>query len=187
MIGVRILGLSPICTYGLEQFLKTQSGIEVLSGQGESTSDRSVAVVGCSPYPGDSVELPIPAPESATLIIADPADPCTADQYVHAGALGFVYSNAPLTTILDGIQHVAYGQRFVAAATAEELSADGLPLGLSRREYEVLKYIAQGRTHDQTARLLGISRHTVDTYIKRVRRKLGLGNKAQLARAAMLV
>ncbi|MFD6247053.1 helix-turn-helix transcriptional regulator, partial [Streptomyces roseolus] len=60
---------------------------------------------------------------------------------------------------------------------------DGMPL--SARERQVLHMLAQGLTHDQTARRLGISRHTVDTYVKRVRGKLGLGNKAELVRAAM--
>jgi tRNA G26 N,N-dimethylase Trm1 len=33
--------------------------------------------------------------------------------------------------------------------------------------------------------LAGISHHTVDTCVKRIRVKLGVGNKAQLARAAL--
>src|SRR3712207_8718729 len=33
---------------------------------------------------------------------------------------------------------------------------------------------------------LGISRHTVDSYVKRIRAKLGVGNKAELTRVALL-
>jgi DNA-binding NarL/FixJ family response regulator len=57
---------------------------------------------------------------------------------------------------------------------------------LSDREEEVLRQISEGLTHGQIARRLGISRHTVDTYVKRVRAKLGVGNKAELTRAAVL-
>ncbi|MDF6040983.1 helix-turn-helix transcriptional regulator [Streptomyces sp. JH14] len=56
---------------------------------------------------------------------------------------------------------------------------------LSQREEQVLDFIAEGLTHAQTARGLGISQHTVDTYVKRIRSKLGAGNKAELARLAM--
>jgi two-component system invasion response regulator UvrY len=57
---------------------------------------------------------------------------------------------------------------------------------LSKRERQVLRSIGEGFTHDQTARRLGISPHTVDTYVKRVRGKLRIGNKAELARAALM-
>lgn len=40
-------------------------------------------------------------------------------------------------------------------------------------------------THDQVARRVGISRHTVDSYVKRVRSKFGVGNKAELTRIAL--
>lgn len=56
---------------------------------------------------------------------------------------------------------------------------------LSLREQQVLDCIADGYTHGQIARHLGISRHTVDTYVKRIRGKLKLGNKAELTRAAV--
>ena len=44
-------------------------------------------------------------------------------------------------------------------------------VSLSPREEEVLRYIASGCTHDQVARRIGVSRHTVDTYVKRLRIK----------------
>ncbi|MEU2246980.1 LuxR C-terminal-related transcriptional regulator [Streptomyces sp. NPDC019224] len=59
------------------------------------------------------------------------------------------------------------------------------PGRLSPREREVLDLIADGFTHAQTARRLGISRHTVDTHVKRIRSKSGVGNKADMVRLAM--
>jgi DNA-binding CsgD family transcriptional regulator len=57
---------------------------------------------------------------------------------------------------------------------------------LSPREREVLHHIARGHTHAEAADLAGISRHTVDTYVKRIKEKLGVGNKAEMTRAAVL-
>ena len=57
---------------------------------------------------------------------------------------------------------------------------------LSEREEQVLRQIARGLTHGQIATRLGISPHTVDTYVKRIRAKLEVGNKAELTRAALL-
>jgi DNA-binding CsgD family transcriptional regulator len=61
------------------------------------------------------------------------------------------------------------------------------PEMLSRRERETLSYIARGFTHQQTATRMGVSKATVDTYVARVRAKLNLGNKAELAIAALRV
>jgi len=63
-------------------------------------------------------------------------------------------------------------------------AADRSAAGLSPREQQVLRFIASGMTHGQVARRIGISQHTVDTYVKRVRSKFGIGNKAELTRIA---
>lgn len=57
---------------------------------------------------------------------------------------------------------------------------------LSPRELEVLRYIATGLIHSQIATRLSISPHTVDTYVKRIRAKMGVGNKAELTRIALI-
>jgi DNA-binding CsgD family transcriptional regulator len=56
---------------------------------------------------------------------------------------------------------------------------------LSPREREVLRWISGGMTHGQTATRMRITKATVDTYVERIRRKLGAGNKADLTRAAV--
>jgi DNA-binding CsgD family transcriptional regulator len=50
---------------------------------------------------------------------------------------------------------------------------------------ETLSLIAREFTQAQVATRMGVGPATVDTYIKRIRRKLGPGNKAHLARLAM--
>lgn len=46
---------------------------------------------------------------------------------------------------------------------------------LSKRELQVLSHVARGYTHGPIATRLGISTHTVETYVKRIRAKLGVG------------
>ncbi|MGI5429084.1 response regulator transcription factor [Streptomyces sp. CA-179760] len=72
-----------------------------------------------------------------------------------------------------------------AAARDTPGTPDGGGFALSARERQVLRLIADGYTHDQTARRLGLSPHTVHTYVKRAKGKLGLGNKAELTRAVL--
>ncbi|MFG2874158.1 response regulator transcription factor [Streptomyces sp. NPDC048337] len=56
---------------------------------------------------------------------------------------------------------------------------------LAPREQEALRHIAAGCTYLQTARLMGLSKHTVDAYLRRIRAKLGINTTAELTRLAI--
>ncbi|MET9959878.1 helix-turn-helix transcriptional regulator [Streptomyces sp. NPDC006326] len=56
---------------------------------------------------------------------------------------------------------------------------------LAPREREALRHIAAGRTYLQTARHMGVSRHTVDAYLRRIRAKLNAHTTADLTRLAV--
>ncbi|GIH15703.1 hypothetical protein Raf01_38750 [Rugosimonospora africana] len=62
----------------------------------------------------------------------------------------------------------------------------GLLNTLSEREREALAYVAAGYTHQQTASRMRVAKSTVDTFIARIRTKLGVGNKAELTALALL-
>ncbi|MGW4049060.1 response regulator transcription factor [Streptomyces sp. NPDC004721] len=59
------------------------------------------------------------------------------------------------------------------------------PAALAPREREALQHIAAGLTYMQTARRMGLSKHTVDAYLRRIRAKLGISNTAELTRLAV--
>ena len=67
--------------------------------------------------------------------------------------------------------------------------ADGLAQrlrehGLTRREYEILRQVATGKTNPQIAAALGLTRNTVKTYLQRALEKLNAHNRVEaLARA----
>ena len=56
---------------------------------------------------------------------------------------------------------------------------------IAMRKQQALAYIAGGLTHQEAAARMGVSKATLDTYVTRVRTKLQLGNKAELALAAL--
>ncbi|AVH60594.1 MULTISPECIES: response regulator transcription factor [Streptomyces] len=56
---------------------------------------------------------------------------------------------------------------------------------LAPRERETLRHIAAGCTYLQTARHMGLSRHTVDAYLRRIRTKLNINSTAELTRLAI--
>jgi DNA-binding NarL/FixJ family response regulator len=56
---------------------------------------------------------------------------------------------------------------------------------LSSREIQVLKFVVEGRTSKEVARLLGVLPTTVDTYRSRVMAKLGVRDVPALVRLAI--
>lgn len=68
-----------------------------------------------------------------------------------------------------------------AATSHDEATAPAL----APRERETLRHIARGCTYLQAARHMGLSKHTVDAYLRRIRAKLNINTTAELTRTAI--
>jgi DNA-binding NarL/FixJ family response regulator len=111
----------------------------------------------------------------------------------HPAAATGVYGYLPLVTSgaeLSAAVRVVAARQYLRTvpAPAEPASPATEPPAapaLSPRERQAIELIAQGFTHHQAARRMGVAQSTLETYVKRIRGKLGVGNKAELARAAL--
>lgn len=113
---------------------------------------------------------------------------------IELGVRGLIDWSSPAKALRDAVDSVAKGGLYMSqglpvATTALPGGPTVTPLqtdvqGLTSRELEVLKALAHGMTHKEIARQLDLSKATVDTYVQRIRRKLDVGNKAQLTLAA---
>jgi DNA-binding CsgD family transcriptional regulator len=73
-----------------------------------------------------------------------------------------------------------------AAAAAETAPSTGRHLAqLSEREAEVAKLVAQGMTNRQVAERLGVAERTAEGHVERIRRKLGVRTRTQIAIAVL--
>ncbi len=95
--------------------------------------------------------------------------------------------------VLKAINSVKNGKRFISDDILELLfnhdNAEAIPLTntqkfLTKREVEILEYIAEEMTSKQIADLLLISRHTVETHKRRMMQKLKVSNTAGLIKVA---
>jgi DNA-binding NarL/FixJ family response regulator len=59
-------------------------------------------------------------------------------------------------------------------------SSPAYPAGLTTREVEVLRLVAQGLTSRQIATELSISEHTAATHVRRILKNLGLQSRSQI-------
>ncbi|MEV7390521.1 MULTISPECIES: LuxR C-terminal-related transcriptional regulator [unclassified Streptomyces] len=192
MIRIDILSNSPIYLVGLAQTLRN-SGIQVVATRSSLEEEpfwlADALIVDAEALPEDGPRYISEMAQGATVLVVNHGLPEKADAYLAAGAVSVVTRRESAERIASTIRSMAGGVTVrpgAAAAPPAEKRTAFKDLKLSGREEQVLRHISLGRTHSQIATRLGISTHTVDTYVKRIRTKLGAGNKAELTRAAML-
>ena len=120
---------------------------------------------------------------------------------IRAGARGYITKTISNDQLFESIRRVASGDAafspklagFVLDAfgstptpvdTVEQVDQDSVNM-LTKREYEVMKYIARGYTYKETATELFISMKTVESHVSSVLRKLQLSNRNELMHWAM--
>ncbi|MEW5902743.1 MAG: response regulator transcription factor [Pseudomonadota bacterium] len=109
---------------------------------------------------------------------------------LRAGAQGYLLKDQPLPQIVELLKGIAAGSPPLSPAIARKLLGHFQPAPqpeleqLTERETEVLRYIAKGMTLPETARLLGISAHTISGYVKNIYRKLNISSRAEAAMTA---
>jgi DNA-binding NarL/FixJ family response regulator len=99
-----------------------------------------------------------------------------------AGASGYLLKGATAAEIAQAIRAVAGGGSYltprVAARVVAQVNAPRRR-GLSEREREVLRWVAQGQSNKQIARHLSITERTVKFHMTSIFNKLGAENRAQ--------
>ena len=105
---------------------------------------------------------------------------------MESGASGYVLKNATREELMEAIETVMRGEKFLsldAAATVKRNEDSKIPI-ITRREKEVLLLIAEGLTNVEIAEKLFISTTTVDTHRKNLLAKFEAKNTATLIRMA---
>ena len=119
-------------------------------------------------------------------------------QSIEAGAAGYLLKDSEPARIIEEIRSLNAGgspispliarqvllrfrqKEAVPPATAPAAApADTRQRFLSAREQEVLELITKGFTYDEIARLMGVSRHTVLTFVRRIYAKLEVSSKVE--------
>ncbi|WP_232661679.1 response regulator [Pseudonocardia sp. TRM90224] len=99
-----------------------------------------------------------------------------------AGAHGALLKDAAKTDIVAALRKVLRGERVYDPRMLGGEAGSQAALarsGLTRREYEVLRLAAQGRTNPEIAESTGLARNTVKTYLQSALHKLGARNRVE--------
>src|SRR3990167_9001745 len=115
-------------------------------------------------------------------------------QALKLGALGYVLKGVGATELVELVRELAAGRSYVSPGLAGRLllamrgkgaAAEPNPLAdLSRREEDILKLVAQGRSNKEVGRELNIQEKTVKHYMTSILQKLQVRNRVEAAMLA---
>lgn len=108
------------------------------------------------------------------------------------GASGYVLKQSSFSVLREAVEAVARGEQYLDPGLADAASPGALPAPrqaearISRRECEVLRRAAAGQPNKEIADALDIAVKTVEMHKSKAMKKLGLRDRTQLIRYALL-
>lgn len=137
-------------------------------------------------------ELKQVRPSLPVLILSMHPEEQYARRAFKAGAAGYITKDSRRVELVEAVNKVIEGGKYVSPAVAERLivdlerGEDGPPHeNLSNREFEVLSLIASGKTVGEIAVLLSLSDKTISTYRARILEKMRMKTSAELTHYAI--
>ena len=111
------------------------------------------------------------------------------DEDIHralsAGARGYLLKDMMRTDLIGAIRAVHRGQRGIPAPVAARLAEHTPRIGLTPRELEVLRLVADGLSNAQIAERIGRTEGTVKVHLKNILQKLDVNDRTEAVTTAL--
>jgi two-component system, NarL family, invasion response regulator UvrY len=132
-------------------------------------------------------------PDARILVFSMHTNETLIQRVLELGATGYIAKNCTAESMLMAVHSVKSGKTFIDPQLASDLIANltrgkilEKPLDiLTRREFQIFKLIAEGRSSKEIAALISISPKTVRVHLANIMSKLKLQNKTQLVLLAI--
>ena len=203
LIRVLLVDDHPLFRLGLTSLIQSTPGMQVV-GEVDSSTEAIQLVRRLSPdvvlmdvrlRSGNGIdacrEIRGQHPDTQVLMLSTYSDEAAVVTSVLAGAAGYLVKDTDADKLLDAIRVVARGGSLLDAKATrtvlewmrrEDGGAPNDPLaGLSAQERNILPLIAAGKMNREIGAELGLSEHTVKTYISNILQKFQMTRRSELA------
>jgi DNA-binding NarL/FixJ family response regulator len=204
-IRVLIVDDHKVVAEGLSHLLRAHHGIEVVgvarSGREAVRRtvelDPDVVVMDSNMSDLNGIEATRQLQErglrARVIMLSVHAEPPHVVRALRAGAVGYVPKSSAGTDVIEAIETVHAGKRFIHPTIAQEVldelvkteAADDPLARLSARERQVLQLVAEGNGVSEIAEALSLSGRTVETYRARIMEKLDIHDVPSLVKFAI--
>ena len=187
----------PLIRDGLAAVLRAEGGLQVVAeaANGEEAIEEYARL-----HPDIVLmDLRMPVMDGLTATRAILADDPNAriivlttydgDEDIHralaAGARGYLLKDMMRTELLGVIRAVHRGQRGIPAPIAARLAEHTPRIGLTPRELEVLRLVAEGLSNAQVGERIGRTEGTVKVHLKNILQKLDVKDRTEAVTTAL--
>ncbi|TLX76880.1 response regulator transcription factor [Labilibacter sediminis] len=134
-------------------------------------------------------QLHIVLPQTKIIVLSMFGDEENFKRMLEIGVDGFLLKNAEIKELEMALQTVSKGQQYYSAEfmpfftnqyVKKDIPMEDKVSKLTKREVEIIKYVAQGYINQEIADKLFISLRTVTTHRANINMKIGSKNTAQL-------
>ena len=133
-------------------------------------------------------------PQIKVLALSMHSDKQYIKEVLEAGAYGYLFKNCTYDQLIEAVNTVSHGKKYLSDKITEVLIQDYLGreddvhnnnADLSERESEILKLLAEGKSTREISDMLCISVKTVGTHKQNILEKLNLKTNADLIKYAI--
>lgn len=132
------------------------------------------------------------APKTPLLVLSVHAAEEYAVRAIKAGASGYLTKDSAPDELIKAVEYILRGKRYITPEISELLAdayGDNLDKpaheNLSNREFEVMKFIAAGKSISEMAESLSLSVNTISTYRARILEKMHMHTNTELIKYAI--
>ena len=204
MIRILIADDHAVVRRGVVQIVSETMDIEVgaVAGTGSEVLERvreqefdAVVLDLNMPGPGGLEvikQIKAERPDLPVLILSVHPEDQYALRVLRTGSSGYLAKDSAPDQLVEAIRKVAGGGKYISPAVAEQLlfrldtkNPEPRHTALSDREFQVMRFLAQGKTVTEIAEMLSLGVKTVSTYRSRMLKKMRIDSNAALARYAL--
>jgi two-component system, NarL family, response regulator len=197
-ITVVIADDHPVVREGLAAILKSQSDIKVVA---EATNGEDTLEM-CNQHLPDVLLLDLRMPRKDGLQVMTELAARTVfgprvivmtthdseddiRRSLKTGAKGYIVKDIAPQQIRDSVRRVAAGESILSSDIAAKLAESIARPQLSKRERQVLQYLANGRSNKEIAQILYISEHTAKAHVKSIMTRLNADSRTEVIAIAI--
>jgi two-component system, NarL family, invasion response regulator UvrY len=132
------------------------------------------------------------APNLPVLILSIYPEEQYALRVIKAGAAGYLTKDAAPEELVTAVNRILSGRRYITEGITEKLvqqldDQGDVPVHelLSDREWDVFRYISQGKSVSEISQLMAVKSTTVSTYRTRILTKMNLKTNADIIHYAL--